>query len=531
MKPVRPPGNDPAVCRRGPNEWRGVEHLLTDLATRLLRAPPAGIERTAAWACRTLLEFFELDRFGLLVLQRNRGSVQIVLSCQAEGVPPIPQHVDIAVRYPWLTRGILSGKALGLNARDLPLEAAMDRRSCEELGILSLFVIPLLTGQDEEYILAGNSVRHERDWPRELLSRLQLAGEMIVSALRRKRLEEDFTRRAKEFPQLRRSVAQEGSASRQGLLHRHAHVEIVGQSQAIRRVLEQVEQVAATDATVLILGETGTGKELVAKAIHRLSQRSGRPLVTVNCASLPPALIESELFGREKGAYTGALTRMVGRFELANGGTLFLDEIGELPRELQSKLLRVLETGLFERLGSSATQRTDVRILAATNLDLALAVTKGAFRSDLFYRLSVFPIHLPPLRERPEDIPLLVWHFVKGFESSMGKRITDITDESLKRLAGYPWPGNVRELRNIIERAMITTRGALLCIAPAGPASQAPSASWRLDDLERETLLRALEGTGWRIAGSGGAAAALGMKRTTLHSKMKRFGIMRPSNR
>jgi PAS domain S-box-containing protein len=307
------------------------------------------------------------------------------------------------------------------------------------------------------------------------------------------------------------------------------HKDIVGQSVAMKRILSQAEQVALTDSTVLLLGETGTGKELLARAIHSMSSRKDRTLVVVNCASLPPTLIESELFGREKGAFTGALTRMTGRFELADGSTLFLDEIGELPLDLQSKLLRVLEHGQFERLGSSRTIKVNVRIIAATNRDLEQAVKDGTFRKDLFYRLNVFPIIIPPLRERPGDIPLLVRSIVKEFQTRMGKEIESIPKKTMQALQSYSWPGNVRELRNLIEHAMILSTSKTLEVHVPKRTSSGPDTTGNLSDVERIHLITVLEKTGWRISGPGGAAEVLGLKRTTLQAKMKKLGITRSS--
>jgi transcriptional regulator with GAF, ATPase, and Fis domain len=304
--------------------------------------------------------------------------------------------------------------------------------------------------------------------------------------------------------------------------------EIVGRSPALVVLLDKVRRVAATDAPVLVLGETGTGKDLVARAVHDRSPRRGRPLVTVNCAALPPSLIESELFGRERGAYTGALTRMAGRFEVADGSTLFLDEIGELPPEIQSKLLRVLEQGRFERLGSTRTLQVNVRIIAASNRDLAQDVKVGRFRNDLYYRLNVFPIVVPPLRERPEDIPHLVWSFVRQFEKKMGKRVDHIPRRSMEALQSYPWPGNARELRNVIEHAMIVSSGTTLDVATPAFAPAETIEAPNLRDVERRHILKVLEKTGWRITGEGGAAEILGLKRTTLQSKMTKLGIKRP---
>jgi transcriptional regulator with GAF, ATPase, and Fis domain len=294
------------------------------------------------------------------------------------------------------------------------------------------------------------------------------------------------------------------------------------------KVIEEASQVSQTNATVLLLGETGSGKEVLAQAIHDASARKDRPMVKVNCAALPSTLIESELFGREKGAFTGAIARQAGRFEIADGSTIFLDEIGELPLELQPKLLRVLQEGEFERLGGSRTIKVDVRVIAATNRDLSQAVRDGRFREDLFYRLDVFPIDVPPLRERPEDIPLLSWTFVKEFSNSMGKQIEKIASESMSMLMAYSWPGNIRELRNVIERAMILAHGPVLQIKLAHKALQldpGKPADGTLDEAERAHIVRTLERTGWRIRGAGRAAELLGVKPTTLESRMKRLGI------
>jgi len=299
--------------------------------------------------------------------------------------------------------------------------------------------------------------------------------------------------------------------------------DIVGQSVSLKKVFEQIDQVSSTDSTVLITGETGTGKELVARAIHNLSRRKERVMVKVDCASLPSTLIESELFGREKGAYTGALTKQIGRFELANGSTLFLDEIGELPMELQSKLLRVVQEGQFERLGSPRTVSADVRVIAATNRDLAERVEEGLFRQDLYYRLNVFSIHVPPLRDRPDDIPLLTWRFVRELERKMGKKIESIPRRTMERLQSYSWPGNVRELRNAIEQALIVSSGTELELKI--PEGRQTSLLTSLKKVERQHILMTLEQTGWRVKGRGGAAEILGMKPTTLYTMMQRLGI------
>jgi formate hydrogenlyase transcriptional activator len=348
-----------------------------------------------------------------------------------------------------------------------------------------------------------------------------------VNALERKQIRLELQERLREIEELKQRLEQENIYLHEEVKLLADHTEIVGQSLPIKKVLAQAEQVAQTDSTVLILGETGTGKELLARATHKMSNRKARPLITVNCASLPPTLFESELFGREKGAYTGAMTRMGGRFELADRSTLFLDEIGEVPHEVQSKLLRVLEEGRFERLGSTKSLHVDVRIIAATNRDLAQDVKEGKFRKDLYYRLNVFPILIPPLRERPEDIPLLVWAFIREFERKLGKRIDGISKKSMEALQRHPWPGNVRELRNVIENAMILNTKKSLVVSMPGLASFDAQPASRLDDVEHRHIMSVLERTGWRISGKGGAADVLGLKRTTLQSLMKRLRISR----
>jgi formate hydrogenlyase transcriptional activator len=303
--------------------------------------------------------------------------------------------------------------------------------------------------------------------------------------------------------------------------------EIIGDSKPLKRVLKQIETVAPTDSTVLILGETGTGKELLARAVHNLSPRSKGTFVRVNCASIPAGLLESELFGHEKGAFTGAIAQRIGRLELADGGTLFLDEVGDIPLELQPKLLRVLQEKEFERLGSTRTLTTDVRIVSATNRDLGKAVASGQFRSDLFYRLNVFPLNVPPLRERRDDIPLLVKFFVAKFAGRMKKNIENIPPDAMEALCRYGWPGNIRELEHMIERAVILTRGTTLSVPPFEAPPEETSAASSLEDVEREHILRVLRETKGKIGGPGGAAERLGMNRTTLNSKMQRLNITR----
>jgi PAS domain S-box-containing protein len=346
----------------------------------------------------------------------------------------------------------------------------------------------------------------------------------------RKKAEEALKQAFHEIEQLKNRLQEENIYLQQEIKLTHNFEEIIGKSKRIEEVLHAVERVAETNATVLILGESGTGKELIARAIHNISPRHDRPLVKVNCAALPASLIESELFGHERGAFTGALKSKAGRFELANGGTIFLDEIGELPLEMQVKLLRVIQSGEFDRVGGSRTLRTDVRIIAATNRDLEKAVSEKTFRQDLFYRLNVFPILLPPLRERREDVQLLVDYFVRKYAKKIGREINVIPRGVLSTLENYSWPGNIRELENIIERSVILSRGNQLEIGNwfyDEPNFEEESQHRTLTEVERTYILKVLDSTHWRVSGSNGAAQILGMNPQTLVSRMKKLGIQR----
>jgi formate hydrogenlyase transcriptional activator len=369
----------------------------------------------------------------------------------------------------------------------------------------------------------------------EELHLLELISEHIETAINNARQAEALRQALAEVERLKNRLQAENVYLQEELTTVHHCGEFIGNSNALHEVLRRVEQVAPTDATVLIQGETGTGKELIARAIHRRSRHRDRPLVKVNCAALPAGLIESELFGHEKGAFTGAIARKIGRFELADGGTLFLDEVGELPLELQAKLLRVLQEGEFERVGGSHTITARVRVIAATNRDLAEAVKVGAFRADLFYRLNVFPLTLPPLRDRKDDIPLLVHCFLDRFAKKLGKPLRCLSDEALARVVRYSWPGNVRELQNVLERAAILARGPVVEIDEALDQrlgeNDHPSPIMTLQEVERAHILRVLEETHGTIEGPKGAARVLGLHPNTLRSRLQRIGIKHPRGR
>ena len=352
---------------------------------------------------------------------------------------------------------------------------------------------------------------------------------MAIDISKLKETEKKLNEQVAKTNQLKEQLQAENIYLRDEIKTEHNFDNIIGESEPLLHTLYRVEQVATTDSTVLLEGETGTGKELFAAAIHHKSNRKDKPYIKVNCASLPATLIESELFGHEKGAFTGAIQKQIGRFELANGGTLFLDEISEIPIELQSKLLRVLQEGEFERIGSSKTIKVDVRIIAATNRNLEKQINKKQFRKDLYYRLNVYPITIAPLHDRLSDIPLLTEHFVKRFNKSLGKNITRISKKTIKQLQAYSWPGNVRELENIIERAIIISTGSTLTVEPIlKPGFEEKSQLLPLAEYERRYLIKILEKTYWRVGGSEGAARILDIHPETLRSRMRKLGIKRP---
>ena len=390
-------------------------------------------------------------------------------------------------------------------------------------GLRSLCCVPLLRPLGPIGVLVLGSTRNDAFQPEDLILLNQVAGHLAVA------LEND--RSAAEIEALKERLAEEKKYLEGDIRFEGSFEEIIGDSPALKQVLSQVTTVAASEATVLILGETGTGKELIARALHRMSRRKHAPFIKLNCAAIPTGLIESELFGHERGAFTGAISQKVGRLELADGGTLFLDEVGEIPLEMQPKLLRVLQDHEFERLGSTRTIKVNLRLIAATNRDLAKGMAQHEFRRDLFYRLSVFPIRVPPLRERREDIPLLIRYFVRKFAARMERHIEAIPRETMKALTAWPWPGNIRELENLMERSVILTEGNALHVPlselqdPSSPL--ASPADQTLDNAEREHILRVLRETGGIISGPHGAARRLGLQRTTLQSKMQRLKITR----
>jgi formate hydrogenlyase transcriptional activator len=472
-----------------------------------------------------------------------RDSVSGLLKIHALDFSSRPGLFDQEITVPLETTpsGICFTTGQPLLARGAEIDRFSNEiiRALRAEGVQTICCVPLIT-QGRTFGTLNLASRREDAFPHQDVELLQQVAAQIAIAV-------ENALAFKQIDKLKDKLAGEKLYLEEEIRSEFNFEEIVGDSPALKRALAQVELVAPAGTAVLVTGDTGTGKELIARAIHNLSPRRERTFVKINCAAIPSGLLESELFGHERGAFTGALTQKIGRFELADHGTLFLDEVADLPLELQPKLLRVLQEQEFERLGSNQTQRVDVRIVAATNGDLAKLVAERAFRSDLYYRLNVFPIHIPALRERPEDIPLLVRYFVQKFSRRLNKSVAYVPAEAMDALVGYAWPGNIRELENFIERAVLLSPGKGLRVpiselksvaiaATAGndsaPISASPTSSTvsisTLEDAERQHILRALRQTEWRIAGPRGAAAILGMKRTTLQARMRKLGIRRP---
>jgi transcriptional regulator with GAF, ATPase, and Fis domain len=525
--PQAAPGPAPGPAGEGELQDRlRFEALLADLSARFVHVAAAQVDALIEDAQQRIVQALGVDRSTLLQRTDSDATLAITHAWAPAGLAP-PPGLFAPQDFPWVYQTILRGEAVCLPSLEaLPAAATRDRAAFRKFHQKSLLLFPLAAGGRVFGALSFGTLTAERAWPAGLVARLQLLADIFANALARQQSERALQTALTDVTRLQQQLEAENAYLRQAV--QTQPTDIVGHSPALKRVLSQVEHVAPTDASVLLLGETGTGKELLAVLLHRRSRRQTRTLVTLNCAALAPTLIEAELFGREKGAYTGALTRQAGRFELADGSTIFLDEIAELPLELQVKLLRVLEGGQLERVGSTKTLTVDVRVVAATNRDLAALVAHGKFREDLYYRLNVFPITVPPLRERGEDIPLLVWTFAKQFGQALGKPVERIPPATMEALQHYPWPGNIRELRNVLERAVILSDSSTLQVPlgppPPGPLPPPPT----LAAAAREQILAALDKNGWRIRGPAGAATLLGLKPSTLESRIKKLGLQRP---
>jgi len=546
------------------------EELLSNISSNFVNISTSEVDREIDRALGLIGEFLEVDQVDILKVSKNKKKLRGANSWIRKGIKGFPVHdVQYEKTFPWYTSIILSGKTIILKRlKDYSGEVVDEKRFLKDYRLnFSTTIIDGETiivrrhdeeseeGVDEKLSLKDNnlnfsltiplvvegrvfgaigmiSTRREQVWAEELVPRLRLLGEIFFNAMNRKIYEETLQKAFSEINKLKDQLQADSIYLLEEIKSEYDYEMMIGESDVHKKILFKVDQVAPTDSTVLITGQTGTGKELVARAIHNASARKSRPLLKVNCAALSPNLIESELFGHEKGAFTNALTRKIGRFEHADGTTLLLDEIGELPLELQAKLLHVLQEGEFERIGSPNTIKVNVRVIAITNRILEEDIKKGQFREDLWYRLNVFPINVPPLNQRIDDIPLMVQRFVSKAAKKLGKKIKVIPQKTMEVLQSYSWPGNVRELENMIERAVILSQGSTLKITDTlrltGKQKAAETQSMSLSEMERDYINQALEAAGWKINGPTGAAAFLDINPSTLRARMRKLGIKRP---
>jgi formate hydrogenlyase transcriptional activator len=507
------------------------ELLISEISSSLVHPKNEEIDRVLDESLQKILDFLNLDRVALWQLETPNGHRFVNKYAKIRpGFGPKDIPLLTTDSFPWMFEQLLQGNETYYSRIDeLPEEAAIDKQTLRKLGEkYSAIQIPLFDGE-EIYGILTLAIAEEIVWPEVLRARIRLVAEVFSAAILRRNAELQLQKTLEELKKAKAKLEWENVYLREEIKGQYCPPKIQFKSQIMADVLERVRQVASTNATVLLFGETGTGKELIASAIHEMSSRAKRTMVRVNCGAIPTALVESEMFGREKGAYTGALARQIGRFELAHESTIFLDEVTELPLEVQVKLLRVLQEKEIERLGNPKSISVDVRVIAATNQKIEKAVENGKFREDLYYRLNVFPIEIPPLRDRREDIPLLVWTFVDNLSIEFGKKVESISRKSMDALMEYSWPGNVRELRNSIERAMIVLNSSALSIeVPKNNSTHPVTESQTLRETEIRHISKVLESVGWKIRGSKGAAEILGMKPTTLETRMSKLGIVRP---
>jgi transcriptional regulator with GAF, ATPase, and Fis domain len=494
------------------------EEFISKLSSHFVNLPSEKVDHQIEIGLKQVVEFLEVDRSSLIEISEDFKEIISKYTYAVKGVT-LRQTRNLANHYRLVLGQLRLGKTVSFSSvDDLSGDIAGEIKKSD---LKSGAALPISLGNSHNYVLTIGSVRKKRVFPDTLISRLKLIGEIFVNALVRKKADEKINHLIEQLDTDNKYLQDEVKLS-------HRFDEIVGKSAELKYILHQVEQVASTATPVLILGETGTGKDLIARAIHYTSDRGNRPLVKVNCSALPATLAESELFGYEKGAFTGANKQQIGRFEFADGATIFLDEVGDLPLEMQPKLLRVLENGEFERLGNPRTIKVDVRIIAATNRDLEKEIQKKRFRQDLFYRLNVYPLTIPPLRQRRDDIPLLVTALLQKISKKMRKQFKTIPQRSIRKMQSYNWPGNVRELENLIERAVITSAEPELHIELPVQLSLGVGGNKTLQEIDREHMLSVLKDTHWRIKGTNGAAEILGMNHSTLRDKMKKLGIKRP---
>jgi formate hydrogenlyase transcriptional activator len=511
---------------RRDDECEQIAQLATELSKRLAHTPPGQVALLIAEILQQVAAAVHVEA-SCLVEFSDTGAVHrthVSRGGSASGVSPASRG--------WLLARLSRGELMTISrAEELPTEAVTEREQARVIGRCSILGIPGWVAGRCVGALVIDAARTPRRWPRPLVQHLQLLAEIAVSALQRAR-HGASTRTDEVSADLSRSRLEADNAYlKEEIKHRHDFDDIVGDSPALQSALQRLMQVAPTNSTALLLGPTCTGKELFARALHARSRRHDRPFVRLNCAALPPTLIESELFGHEKGAFTGAVSTRQGRFELADGGTIFLDEIGDLAPEVQVKFLRVLQEGEVERVGSSRIRKVDVRVIAATHQDLETAVAEGRFRADLYYRLSVYPIRLPSLQERPEDIPQLVWFFIHRHQRELGRQITTVPPAVMDALQHSAWPGNVRELENVVESALIASTGSSLQLdAPLALRRRRAARETLPDNLDAvmsDHIVHILERCGGRINGAGNAAERLGIHPNTLRFRMRKLGLSR----
>jgi transcriptional regulator with GAF, ATPase, and Fis domain len=520
------------------NNEVGVNHpffgLVRDVSSLLVSARSKEIEKALDDCLAKLGEYFDVQQ---VALGQISSSGELLPSLRMWGDVPAIDFLTVDPPGPEMVAYFIRNGSLTWNCLEDLDGLPQWREHCRQVGAVagSMWLHSDFGSHVEGLALSRSS---PKVWPKDTVECLGVVGQVLFNAFYRQTADNALEQAFAEIEALKEKLVVENETLRQEVEVLHADDELIGKSHVFRTAIFQAEQVAPTDSTVLLLGETGTGKGLMARRIHERSRRSQRPLITVNCAALPSSLIESELFGHEKGAFTGAVTKKIGRFELADGGTIFLDEVGDLPTELQAKLLRVLQDQEFERLGSSTTQTTDARVIAATNRDLDRLIEQGEFRADLYYRLGVFPIRAPALRERRADIPLLVWFFISELQHRLGREFDEVSAQAMDALTAYDWPGNVRELKNIVERAMILSQGSVLQLGDWFSSQQEVKvvsfqpherAGETIEEVERAHIEKVLAECDWKIRGKGGAAEHLGLKRTTLQSRMKKLGIERPT--
>jgi formate hydrogenlyase transcriptional activator len=515
-----------------------TDRLIAELSSTLIRVEGDNIAAAVDDALRRAGESLDVDRCLLIECIENNAAVDAVFHWSRPALGAIEGEADVPPFKTLLDgwQGTQDALVLERIPEELPVDllAAMaddaTRRIAMTSAVVIRVVIPGLDGLT--CLLAAGLVTEHRRWSAAVVERIRLVAGLLAGALERRRQQQALHQSQMEIARLRAQLDDDddGTVMAAARAPIAGFDEIVGNSPALRTALSLLQEVASTDSTALLLGETGTGKELFAKALHMRSSRRQFPIVSVNCAALPPTLIESELFGHERGAFTDAVAQRQGRFELAHRGTLFLDEIGDLPLELQAKLLRVLQEGEFERVGAARTRKVDVRIVAATHRDLGQAVSAGDFREDLYYRLNVFPIRLPPLRERREDIPALVWSIIRKRQRAMHRAVTRVPQAVMDALQRHPWPGNIRQLENVVERALIHSTGDTLVLVPDDleeVETTAVSDATSLSSIERAHIEKILRECGWRINGAGNTAERLGMHPNTLRFRMKKLGIVR----